>query len=148
MAASDESTRTGVPQRDEWELFDRARNTAVELVRLVLTLATGTIAALSVEAMREPRLHLKPNEQKVICFALAALVISVALALIGVASDATVYSNWALAIRHKEGVQGRWYRTLVVARWVRKASFVIASASFVAGIFAAGVLISMLVATP
>ncbi len=134
---------TDIPQRPDSELFDRARTTAVELVRLVLTLATGTIAALSFGTLREPHQPLTSYQQQVLKFALGSLVLTVAFALVGVAADATADSNWALAIRRKENSDGHWYRRMKTWRRVRKTTFSFAVISFLAGICAAGSFVSM-----
>jgi hypothetical protein len=138
----------GLFPRDTQGLFDRARSTAVELARLILTLATGTIGALSLAVMHvSPVPFPEPHITFLRC-ALISLVLTVALALVGIASDALSDSTWALSLRHDEDKTGRWYKRHGVWRILRKTIFALSAVAFVIGIASAGMLILALADKP
>ncbi|WP_353070960.1 hypothetical protein [Tunturiibacter gelidiferens] len=149
MQHSPEKPQQVLETRDKQSLFDRARATAVELARLILTLATGIIGALSLAAMHAPPNGFTSNEKILIRTALICLVLTVACALSGVAADSASDSSWGWALYHNEhNDKGQWHKKRNQWRQVRKILFIIVVLGFIAGITCAGLLILALVAAP
>jgi hypothetical protein len=134
--------------RDQATLFTRARTTSVELARLVLTLATGTIGAISLEALHGQAFQgpHKP-ELTLIRIALISLVITVASALIGVAADSASDVSRGMALFKHEAEKAKHFHILSDRSLrFRNRLFITATISFITGIACAGIFILIRVA--
>jgi hypothetical protein len=129
--------------RDAQEVFDRARTTAVELARLILTLATGTIGAIALAVLHaSPTAHFTNLQSALIAATLTVLVLTIALALVGIAADVASDASWGFALFYNEQQKtGHWHKSRNRWRRVRKALLGAAAIGFIAGIVCAGLFV-------
>lgn len=145
---NDAEIHSSLAKRDPQSLFDRARGTAVELARLIITLSTGTIAALALTAIHDPPLHLDSNEQWVYRATLFFLLVTIATALAAVASDAASDGAWAKSLLEDTASEDRWARRHKVWRVARKSLLGASAVCFVVGILFAGGLVLRILQRP
>jgi hypothetical protein len=133
--------------RDPPTLFTRARTTSVELARLILTLATATIGAISLEALHGQGLKaLTCSGRILIRIALVSLVLTIASALGGIAADAASDASrgWAIVNNETKKTDPFHIRCAHLFR-IRKCLFISATVGFTTGIACAGILILSLI---
>lgn len=145
---NDTESHSSLAKRDPQSLFDRARGTAVELARLIITLSTGTIAALALAAIHDPPLHLDSYELGIYRGALYFLLATIATALAAVAADAAADGTWALSLLRDKVPRDHWARRHGFWQVSRKWLLGTSAVCFVAGILFAGELVLHLLQRP
>ena len=124
--------------------FDRGRESTIDLAKLVIALATGSVAALFAALLRTPPLPLTATGWKWFAAALVAMVAAVGTALLGWAADAGFYGAWgfkSLASASGDVDQvGRWRERR--ERWRRARSILwgLAALLFLGGVAATGIV--------
>lgn len=77
------------------ELYSRSRTLFMDLLKLGLTLSTGMIAALGFIVFNTKDLHLHSTQKNYYYVCLIALLLAVAMALLGWFAQAMYYTGWA-----------------------------------------------------
>ena len=88
------------------ELFTRARNSVMDLLKLAMTLATGAIATFFLALTRTGTPPLSPDERSWGLMALVLMVGSVGVGLAAWGADATFYGAWGMSLYRGENELG------------------------------------------
>jgi hypothetical protein len=119
-------------------LFDRSRDSAFNLLKLLVALSTAGVAGYFATLTRISDPKLTESERNVALVALSCMVASVFAGLIGWGFDARFYERWAQH-EQKEETPGRLWRAREWAGDVRRYSIVASTVFFVVGVVISGV---------
>jgi hypothetical protein len=140
MAQADESS-ADQRKRDAERFFDRSRQSAFELLKLLVGLSTGAVAGYF--AMLRTGSELSGDVR---AYALAALLIfagSTVAGLIGWVFDARFYERWGQSLVKPEESMRDWSARNTASR-VRRVALGCAWLLFIAGVLLSGYLAAML----
>jgi hypothetical protein len=118
-------------------MFDRSRQSAFDLLKTVISLATGSLAAYFVALTRSGELHLTSVQQGAASRAMVCMVAAIAIGLLAWGSDAVFYNAWAHSLQ-KEPKPGRWWQRRNLAGRLRITLLWLLAALFLGGVWYAG----------
>jgi hypothetical protein len=123
------------------DAFDRGRDSTFELVKLVVTLATASVAALFALLLKLPE-TLSLMGWRFYWTSLTIMTLVVAFGLAGWAADAAHYGAWGFYLHDEtnDDDKERWLRRREVWRKVRRILWAFAVILFVGGVSVAGLL--------
>jgi NADH:ubiquinone oxidoreductase subunit 5 (subunit L)/multisubunit Na+/H+ antiporter MnhA subunit len=149
MAGSPEKPTLAFENKEAQRYFDRARATAVELAKLILTLATGSIGGLALAAMHPPTGGFTHYQQRLFISALIILVLALAFSLGGIAADAASDGSLGMSkYKNERHNTDHWHKKHDRSRDRRKYLLTFAAVCLAVGIICAGSLIFTFVRTP
>ena len=120
-SSTDKDERTKVEPQVR---YDRSRSSAFDLLKLLVSLATGGVGVFFAVLTQKLDPALREPERDVAVVGLVTMVLAVLAGLLGWGADARYYERWAQSLQHEASAGRLWRarRTANVARRVLLAS--------------------------
>ena len=120
-------------------LFDRSRSSAFDLLKTLISLATGSVAVYFITFTRAGT-HLDDGRNLAALVSMFSMLLSVFTGLIAWSADSRFYNSWAHSL-DKEKVPGKFWKQKQVANRVRFFSLCLMVVFFFGGILAASIYV-------